>query len=522
MKVLPLELGIAELRSSSKQIHAVEYCLFTVAASVAAIGTLSQFVDLAWLSTIGLNWHSPQEKPYSFWVPATWALCMLLAPFAFRSGIVGVGVYIFESLSIQGSDVAAKCLLTHGVLDWTFLIILSSFLAKQILETERFQLRKGEFSLWILILLCAWVGVSWLYAANLGDLQVALPYRRVILWLHCLGIYFLSCRALDSRQKRLSILCFVTFVLCWRLLMSRDSVWLEGHIASYYVMLLPWLWFAISKELEASARTIRWLFVCLVVGLVLSYVLEPSFLLSKVREIDFGLPAVELVLLVLLGFAWFTPSRILQSLTLPGSVLFFVFAILAIQNRGSIVALAASSLVPIIFMRGRVQLLFLSVSIGAVVVAFLFTDTNFLVERFSRALAQGDSGTERLVLWQAALKMSAENLWLGVGPGQFPHRVALYAPKQTGLDTHNSWLEMLAETGIPGMLLFSAFWFAMFAVALKPSSCSARLEARWFSRAQLGFVVAFIVAGLFGSRHNLPFAYFLAAMGHAIDDRNKE
>lgn len=71
---------------------------------------------------------------------------------------------------------------------------------------------------------------------------------------------------------------------------------------------------------------------------------------------------------------------------------------------------------------------------------------------------------ERLAHWQAALDMARYNLWNGVGFGNYAAAYANYAlinwPDALG-HAHNYYLNILAETGVPGFVAYSVFWIVV-------------------------------------------------------------
>jgi O-antigen ligase len=72
---------------------------------------------------------------------------------------------------------------------------------------------------------------------------------------------------------------------------------------------------------------------------------------------------------------------------------------------------------------------------------------------------------ERLAHWQAALGMARDNLWLGVGFGNYEPAYADYAlinwPAPLG-HAHNYYLNLLGETGIIGLAAYLLLWTAVF------------------------------------------------------------
>jgi putative inorganic carbon (hco3(-)) transporter len=72
---------------------------------------------------------------------------------------------------------------------------------------------------------------------------------------------------------------------------------------------------------------------------------------------------------------------------------------------------------------------------------------------------------ERLAHWQAAVEMANENIWLGVGFGNYEAAYAEYAlinwPAPLG-HAHNYYLNLLAEVGVLGLAAYLVMWTAVF------------------------------------------------------------
>jgi O-antigen ligase len=71
---------------------------------------------------------------------------------------------------------------------------------------------------------------------------------------------------------------------------------------------------------------------------------------------------------------------------------------------------------------------------------------------------------ERLAHWQAAVEMAQDNLWSGVGFGNYEPAYGDYAlinwPYPLG-HAHNYYLTILAETGVPGLVVYLLVWGAI-------------------------------------------------------------
>ncbi|MGB9378063.1 MAG: O-antigen ligase family protein [Mycobacteriales bacterium] len=129
-----------------------------------------------------------------------------------------------------------------------------------------------------------------------------------------------------------------------------------------------------------------------------------------------------------------------------------------------------------------------SVAISAAVAFVLIVVASPLRARF-----QGDDN-DRLRLWAAAVKMTRDNLFLGVGPTQYFVALPKYALSHWGLATntaHNSVLEAAATMGIFAGLLLTAAIVASLAwlpVAMRLKRAQPEVLAAWLGL--IGFVIA--------------------------------
>ena len=96
---------------------------------------------------------------------------------------------------------------------------------------------------------------------------------------------------------------------------------------------------------------------------------------------------------------------------------------------------------------------------------------------------------ERLAHWQAAAEMAAAHPWLGVGLGNYAAAYERYRlvrwPLALG-HAHNFYLNLAAETGLPGLLIFVALLLA----AAQQGWRTLRSASGWQRALALGILAA--------------------------------
>ena len=114
------------------------------------------------------------------------------------------------------------------------------------------------------------------------------------------------------------------------------------------------------------------------------------------------------------------------------------------------------------------------------------TDANFAV-------------LERMAHWQSAIRMWTDHVWLGVGIGNYAAVYPRYAlplwPLPLG-HAHNYYLNVAAETGVVGLLVYVWLW----AAALLTSWRAVQRSSGWYlgvALGVLGMVVHLSVHNLF-------------------------
>lgn len=141
--------------------------------------------------------------------------------------------------------------------------------------------------------------------------------------------------------------------------------------------------------------------------------------------------------------------------------------------------------------------------------------------KMSHKTAGLDQGTAeaRLKLWDFAWKLSKEHPVVGVGPGNFAHWLKNHVPGAGRQGAHNSYLQMLAETGWVGLFLYGCFFTAVF-LALEQTRRSDRLGwrggiAKWLQLSIIGY----LMLGIFNNRNDLVLAYIFAGWAVTLQIR---
>jgi O-antigen ligase len=162
-------------------------------------------------------------------------------------------------------------------------------------------------------------------------------------------------------------------------------------------------------------------------------------------------------------------------------------------------------------------------TLGAVAVVFLvgaMVVPSSYVDRFralwnpasTHATAGLDVSTasDRLELWKAGLDMVAQQPVFGVGPGNYPLFLPIYRTGADPLAAHSNYVQMAAETGVPGVVLYLALFVGtLVALGRIARNAGADWPRRAASMLQLA-LVAYLAGGIFNSRHDFVLAYLLA------------
>jgi probable O-glycosylation ligase (exosortase A-associated) len=135
------------------------------------------------------------------------------------------------------------------------------------------------------------------------------------------------------------------------------------------------------------------------------------------------------------------------------------------------------------------------------------------------------SAEQRYAIWQVSFELIRNYPVTGVGWGAYPKAHAEYSPivDATGLsrgerDTHSTYFNVAAETGLPGLMIFLALVFGTLIHAERARRrCRGNMPraAQQLYFLQLG-LVGFLVAGIFASYSRISFLYLHLAIMYAV------
>jgi len=198
--------------------------------------------------------------------------------------------------------------------------------------------------------------------------------------------------------------------------------------------------------------------------------------------------------------------------------------ILMTQSRGGFVALCVFTAVAMFTQhrRRRLQTAVIVVALGLAVVAVAPSGVWTRVKGLAQVTGNLDnvdpegSAKSRYEIWRVATTIIGDYPMTGVGWGAYPFAHANYAglsgvdPSARGArDTHSTYLNVLAETGYLGLLLFLGLLWSVVHLAERARRLCRRVQPRLALQImylELG-LLAFLVAGIFGSFAKLSFLY---------------
>ncbi len=370
---------------------------------------------------------------------------------------------------------------------------------------------------WSLTLLglCVFTFTIVTYRLPLGDVGIAIALVGLVL-------------QRDKLRVPFPVWLFGTFVL-WALVASFESPYADiarDKVVEYLKLLMIMLVVVNALRTEGQLRFYLLFFLaCFVLYPVRGTLLGADSVHGRaVWNYIYGnsndLATLCLIALgVALGLVFAKPSRVLVRVGAGISAILLLVVILLTQSRGAFIGLVAG-MGPALFwlgLRRPVRLLFFA-GILALVISLAIPTSVW--ERLSgiakltstSTIADADtegSAAERFEVQKVAWQIFVDHPVFGIGLGAYPLANAMYAPHIGMKDTHNTYLNLAAEVGLPGLIL----WLVCFGSVIRYAYRNRRLAPTGTLATQQGWIerafFAYLVASTVGSYSKLTFPYLM-------------
>jgi len=200
-------------------------------------------------------------------------------------------------------------------------------------------------------------------------------------------------------------------------------------------------------------------------------------------------------------------------------VCFLGVLLLQTGSRGGLIAACVSTVLYAARLPGRHRVLLFGLLIVLGTVGIRFVDDSITARLMSITNLAGDynsqSETGRIAIWKRGWDYALDNPMLGVGPGNFAQaegaRLARERLSGRWLTAHNTYVQVLVETGFPGALAYLGFVSGLFTMALRAwRPRVGKLASRAYHPELFASLSAFLISAIF-----LSHAYNHALFGLA-------
>lgn len=393
---------------------------------------------------------------------------------------------------------------------------------------------------------CIWLAV--VFFGRLPSLE-SVPNRVLLLiavcWLAMLLDRRISARS-ALRSNRAVVTVAVLFVV-WEALTLAWAPELSLAVEQLKFLMYCCLGLIVVLAAIVEPRHVRWLMIAFVFGAVVSVLwgiadgsISAGSELTSAAAIESErfqggsgdpnyLAAVLVPAIVLAGGLAVRKSG-WQRILLAVAVVIMAVGLGATRSRGGLIAAFVACVVALAVWRGRRLLIgsIIALFIGAVAAFFALSPAAW--ERVYNTSKDSGSGSGRLDIWHVALRITEGHPLFGVGLGQFPvvsphyvnfpgvlTYVGLIVDKH--IVVHNLYLQLLAESGIIGLLLFLTLIVLSFAGAwravLRFDALGDR-EMAALSRAAVPALAGVLTASFFLSNISDRRIWVLLALGPVL------
>ncbi len=322
-------------------------------------------------------------------------------------------------------------------------------------------------------------------------------------------------------HERPAMACAAGFLAIWA---GVTSLWAENPwvaLSSTFRLAAGVVFLFVVYGAVRERKHVRWIVHAFVFGAFIVVLMGAAGITPGVVQGRFvgaagqpnQLASILVPALALGGFAFASSasrvSRVLISVSLVG----ILYALLLTGSRGGLVGVAIA-LVGALILGGPLRkhvVVMLVVAVGIGVAYYGFVANTEAQNRVASFTAEG--GTGRLDLWTVSASVVADRPLLGVGAGNFPIVEPSYAIDAINLsevrfivDTpkvaHNTFLELQAELGVPGLIAFLLVVGAALVGAVRAITAAVELgdrELEYLARGITVGLVGFLATATFGS-----------------------
>jgi O-antigen ligase len=365
------------------------------------------------------------------------------------------------------------------------------------------------------------IAVAWFGTARRGDIDVVGFVKR------------------NRRMVEVLVVLLLWFSLsaAW----AKSSSAVGGDLWRWFAVAL--LFVVVATTLDAE-RAIKGAVAAFVAGAVLSVVVgyasgmvdtgssfahsaQPSRLDGGVGDPNFLAAGVVAALVLAVGLMIVWRGVITRWLILSGCAV-LAFGLAASQSRGGLVAAVAVLLAALAVFKGqRIYVAAATLVLVGVLAGFLSTTPDGL-QRITSLDPNGGSG--RQDLWTVAWRITEDHPLAGAGLNNFETVAGDYTRRPGVLTSvrniaedphvvHNTYLQVLAETGFVGLALFLAFAGACLRtawLAARRFAAAGNRDMEALTRAVMVAAIGMLVASFFISAGVDKRTWFLLALGPAL------
>lgn len=259
---------------------------------------------------------------------------------------------------------------------------------------------------------------------------------------------------------------FVLFVVMQ--VVSSSKLWLTGGLETFNLWLRVGIIYYLLTRMVNSEKRIKWVLISIMLGILyLSYFSLNTFVINYrhgMRAGGFGLYensndiAIILVTTIPLLIALANTAK---SAPVKYFFLFLAcilgFNILFTGSRNGLLGLITVGILSIVLSKQMPKLLRLGILVLLIASIFTVGLTNVLGRGDLTTGLSGDESSEnRIEQWKAGYRMTRAHPFFGIGPGEFTSEAGSYDGIQ-GLEPHNTFIKVFAESGVAGGLFFLIF-----------------------------------------------------------------